>query len=328
MIDEIKIHRFKYSILKPRLCYGAGVLYNLKNSFMAKLQAVVFPFAQLYSMRKIIKREKIDLVIAWWILPQGVIAAINKKLFKTPYICIAAGSDIFPLKNWIFKKLQYFVMKNAQSVIATSSALKKEINARFPDVDITVIPVGINDYFKPKHEDSYRQAFNQAFKSKKLLCVGRLTPQKGFDTAIQAVAMMHNVELNIIGEGHDLDRLKGLAGNLNINFLGKKANKDLVKYYQDADVFILPSKGFEALGMVCAESIACGTPVVASDLDGIKDIIIHKQTGYTFREGDAEDLCKTIQYAFDKKDMIVPQALKHIDRFRWETIARQYMEMI
>jgi D-inositol-3-phosphate glycosyltransferase len=93
-------------------------------------------------------------------------------------------------------------------------------------------------------------------------------------------------------------------------------------------VFILPSQGFEALGMVCAEAMACGTPVVASDLDGIKDIVIDQVTGLTFTPGDEMELKEKILLAFKHTHRLSREAFKHVDNFRWENIAKEYEKVI
>lgn len=329
-IDDVEIYRFKYSN-KPVLCYGEGIFPNFKKSLRAKFQALILPIVEFIAMRRIIKKEKIDLILAWWAIPQGLLAAINKKIFGIKYICIAAGSDIFPLNNFIFKILHPFCFKNAEQVIVTSSALKEEIESRFPDIKTKIIPVGINDYFKPKPKKSKKR--------KIILCVGRLTPQKGFDHMIKALSLLikkNDIQLKIIGEGGDLPRLKVLAKELKISryvsFLGKKGNKSLVKYYQEADVFVLPSQGFEALGMVCAEAFACGTPVVASRVGGIKDIVIDYKTGLFFNEGDEKSLKDAIDDLLNYKpwyQKFSKNGIKHIEKnFKWPAIAKKYEQVI
>ena len=103
---------------------------------------------------------------------------------------------------------------------------------------------------------------------------------------------MPNLHLDIIGFGPLEEELKSIA-NKNITFLGAVNNKDLAKYYQNADVFILPSKS-EVWGLVVEEALNNGTPVIVSDKVGCYYDLVTASTGLVFKSENLESLQEQI----------------------------------
>ena len=103
---------------------------------------------------------------------------------------------------------------------------------------------------------------------------------------------MPNLHLDIIGFGPLEEELKSIA-NKNITFLGAVNNKDLAKYYQNADVFILPSKS-EVWGLVVEEALNNGTPVIVSDKVGCHYDLVTASTGLVFKSENLESLQEQI----------------------------------
>ena len=105
LMENLKVRRFAY--FKPeglqKLCYGGGIISNLKNSFLAKIQMPFLILSEFLVSCFILRKEKINLIHAHWILPQGFVAAFLKKSFKIPLLVSVHGSDLFPLKNRVFK---------------------------------------------------------------------------------------------------------------------------------------------------------------------------------------------------------------------------------
>jgi glycosyltransferase involved in cell wall biosynthesis len=122
----------------------------------------------------------------------------------------------------------------------------------------------------------------------RVLAVGRLAPEKGFDVLLRAVAGLP-VDVTIAGTGPDEDRLRALAG-ANVTFLGHVDRDRLAQVYAEADVFVLPSLA-EPWGMALNEAALAGLPLVASDAAGAAyDLVEGGVNGFRFPAGDAPAL--------------------------------------
>ena len=156
--------------------------------------------------------------------------------------------------------------------------------------NIRVIPAGVDiELFHPVDKAEARQALG--LKEKRvILYTGRIEPLKGLDLLLNAVSLLEggsDTRLIIVGgkPGRDkeLDRLKSVAAQLGIEsmvtFTGAVNQSELPNYYSAADVFVIPSY-YESFGLAALEAMACGTPVVASRVGGLKTFVRHGETGY------------------------------------------------
>jgi len=154
---------------------------------------------------------------------------------------------------------------------------------------IHVIPCGVDlKHFVPHDKQQAREALHLQRERPVLLFVGRLDPFKGPDMLLRAAAMMEeDAQIVIVGGkltgDKELQQLRQLANELHISqrvkFLGARSQKDLPMIYSAADITVLPSY-HESFGLAAVESLACGTPVVATRAGGLKTIVHHTQTGY------------------------------------------------
>ncbi|MEI6835604.1 MAG: glycosyltransferase family 4 protein [Candidatus Falkowbacteria bacterium] len=137
-----------------------------------------------------------------------------------------------------------------------------------------------------------------------LLFVGGLDSAhyfKGLSVLFEALTKLENKhwQLNIVGSGNLKSDYQRQAENLGlikkIKFLGRLSDSELIKTYQDSDIFILPSiNRHEAFGIVLTEAMACGLPVIASDLPGVRRVFRDRVDGLLAKTGDAQDLSKKI----------------------------------
>jgi glycosyltransferase involved in cell wall biosynthesis len=177
--------------------------------------------------------------------------------------------------------------KNADHILVHTHLQKAEMESleQFKGLDIRVFPLGVDtSYFKPSDNLNLN-------KDPKLLYVGRIIEWKRIHLAIEAVKVLvdngfQNAKLDIIGpvfsEVYN-NKLHELVEELNIkdnvSFLGHKEHNELIPYFQEADLFTLPSNK-ETFGMVMIEAMACGTPVAGIDCPGgPKDVITNQVNG-------------------------------------------------
>jgi D-inositol-3-phosphate glycosyltransferase len=177
-----------------------------------------------------------------------------------------------------------------------------------------------------------------------VLFVGRIDPIKGIDTWFRAMKLVVEEDPSLRGRlcvcliGGDVDedepdeelaRLQALKDDLGIAdivaFLGKRSQESLPYYYASADVVVMPSR-YESFGMVALEAMACGTPVVASDVGGLSFIVRDGETGYLVPEGDARamaDCLNCILHDPDLRARLGKRGVEVAREYAWTRIADQ-----
>ena len=307
IMDTLDVRRFAY--FKPewlqKLCYGGGIIPNMKRSFLAKIQMPLLILSEFIASCRIIKKEQINMIHAHWILPQGFIGAFLKKLFRIPLLVTIHGSDLFPLKSIFFKKLQNFVVKNSNYITVNSDASKKELVKRFPPAafKVVTIPMGVDLNLFRKRKSQKPKKYS---KNKILLFVGRLSDQKGLQYLVDSIPKLArlypNIKLLIIGEGPYEETLRKKVHEnrveANVEFLGSVPNYKLLEYHNFADIFILPSlsnrTGTEALGLSLLEAMASGCAVIGTKVGGIPFVVRNGYNGILVREKNPHELSNAI----------------------------------
>jgi D-inositol-3-phosphate glycosyltransferase len=177
---------------------------------------------------------------------------------------------------------------------------------------ISIVPPGVNiDHFRPMPMKAARQHLGVDTNDWMILFVGRIEPLKGVDTLIRAMALLaqecptwvSRLSLAIIGgdpntnENAEMERLKQMHAELKLGklvvFLGAKDQDTLQYYYNAAEAVVMPSH-YESFGMVALEAMACGTPVIASDVGGLSHLVRDGITGFHVPNGDHVALASTL----------------------------------
>lgn len=344
--EGMKIYRFPYFYPSrlQKLCYDGGILPNIKKRFLAKIQIPFLVAAELFAIRKILKKERIDFIHAHWIVPQGFIAAIIKKLYKIHYIVTAHAGDVFPLKSGFLKFFGKVALNNCNYCTVNSNATRKSVLSVLNIKNVSIIPMGVDlGGFSPKKkDDSIRKRYH--IKYPFILSVGRLAEKKGIPYLVKAIPYvidkLPNSKLMIIGDGPKKKEIINLVNKLSIKdhviFTGKIPNKELAKYYASCDIFVLPSiitkKGdTEGLGVVLLEALASGSAVIGSNVGGIPDIIKDRKTGLLTEQKNPEDIAKKIVYMVNhkkKREDFVRNGQKLIKkRFSWSVVADEFFKV-
>lgn len=245
------------------------------------------------------------------------------------------------------------VMNRVDQIIAATQAEKAQLEFLYgvKPQKITVIPPGVNtSRFYPIPQDEAKDVIGVPRENAMLLFVGRIEALKGIDILLQAIALMkqqgiferHPHHLVIIGGDPDgatyppsaeMARIKALSLELGLGdlviFLGKRDQETLPYYYSAAEALIMPSH-YESFGMVALEAMACGTPVVASQIGGLAFLVQDGLTGYVVPYGEApllaEKLTRLITDPPLRQEMGV-NAAKYALNYRWEEITAQIVEV-
>jgi glycosyltransferase involved in cell wall biosynthesis len=133
--------------------------------------------------------------------------------------------------------------------------------------------------------------------------VGRLSEEKGVRTLIQAWREISNLPLKILGDGPLRLELEHtvIQHGLPVEFLGYCSTEEIFNTVGEAVLQVIPSEWYEPFGMVALEGYASGTPIVASKIGSLEEIVISGETGFLFQAGNAHDLAKTIKMLLNDK---------------------------
>jgi len=183
-----------------------------------------------------------------------------------------------------------------------------------------------------------------------ILFVGRIEPLKGIDNLIHAIAQMRMGDvlarcphyLYIIGgnpeeSGEDankeMQRLQKMQDELDLHdlvlFLGKRDQDTLQYYYSAAEMVIMPSH-YESFGMVALEAMACGTPVVATQVGGLQHLVQDGITGYTVPNGDPGALEEKITVLICKDDLkqeMKANSIAYAQTYAWENVVKKLIKL-
>jgi D-inositol-3-phosphate glycosyltransferase len=232
-------------------------------------------------------------------------------------------------------------VQDCQRVIVATARERQELIRRYdaaPD-KVGVVPCGVNlELFRPVDKAEARRKLGLT-DEKVLLFVGRLDPLKGIDLLLKSVPLLPNREglrLVIIGgDEHsqsEVEKLRGLAATLGIaasvTFQGLVKHNLLPEFYSAADVCVVPSY-YESFSLVALESLACGTPVVASDVGDLKNIIRQGETGFVVPENTPPRLAGAIALFLGEapRDTETARFIRSsVGRFAWANIAASVIE--
>ncbi len=244
-------------------------------------------------------------------------------------------------------------MDIADRIIASTPAEVDQMTTlyRLDPGKVEVIPPGVDlSHFYPIPKDEARAAIGIAQDVQMILFVGRIEPLKGIDTLLKALALMREechfaecpFQLVIIGGDPDssldqasseMTRLKSLCNSLGLDdmvlFLGKKDQSTLPYYYSAAEVLVMPSY-YESFGMVALESMACGTPVVASHTGGLAYLVQDGVNGFTVSGGNVKELAKRLSLFIlnaDLRNKIGRQAAEYARSYAWEKITAKVVDL-
>ncbi|MGD8456980.1 MAG: glycosyltransferase [Anaerolineales bacterium] len=245
------------------------------------------------------------------------------------------------------------VLRKADMVVAATQAELAQLQWLYEvkTDHVRVIPPGVNlRRFNPIPVDEAREYIHAPLEKRMLLFVGRIEPLKGIDTLLRALARLknlgvlkcHNLCLSVIGGdasvsesqmSQEMIRLNKLRDELGVKdlvtFLGKKDQGTLPYYYSAADIVVVPSH-YESFGMVALEAMACGTPVVASQVGGLAYLIQDGVTGFHVPDQDPVALSEQLLVILNDDDLyhrMSIQAAEYAKGFSWQIVAQQIVAL-
>lgn len=239
------------------------------------------------------------------------------------------------------------VLARVDGVIAATAAERAQLEWLYQaDMSkVFIVPPGVDvRHFYPIPVDEARQFIGLTPDARMILFVGRIEPLKGLDTLIKAVACLRvkdlaePVHLAVIGGDPEaapeemsveMARIQKMCDDLTVGkmvaFLGKRSQDTLPYYYSAAEVVVMPSH-YESFGMVALEAMACGTPVIASQVGGLAFLVQDGVTGYHVPDEDDEALCGKLTALLGDASLrrtLGQNAAEYAQKYSWEKIAPQ-----
>ncbi len=283
-----------------------------------------------------VRRNKPNATLAFFGMPSGAVAWLLKKIHHIPYIISLRGGDVPGFRPYDFKIMHKLIgpilrviWHDASAVIANSNGLRDLAAAFDPNIEIPIIPNGVDgiQYTSEIHEWAPARIFS----------VGRIVHQKGLDLGLRALAQLTDLdwEWSIAGDGPQLNSLKRLARELGIServkFLGWQSGKELSQCYHQANLFLFPSR-HEGMPNAVLEAMSSGLPVVATRIAGSEELVVDGVTGLLVNAEDVDSLRDSLRRLIveEKTRVQMGQASRQrVEKeYSWENAARQYSEIL
>ncbi len=313
---NVKVYRFR-PILNTYDDHGV-------ESLGKKIQAVLATAVDIWNphsyrvVKRILKSEKPDLVHIHGLrhISSSVFAATKSAQIPCIHTChsyllmsiwptlfnYSTGNIVkhFNLFEQIYMKIRRYLSNSVDMTIAPTQFVLDMYSTYgfFRNANSVVLPnpIDLGDAIQT----------SKTYDTIDILYVGQLTESKGVHTLIAAFKQInkHNLRLHIVGKGPFGEQLGELAtADSRISFYGFMQYQNVIKLYKKANITVVPSIWYEVFGMVSIESFKYGTPVIASDIGGIPEIV-DKSNGLLFEAGNPSDLKKRIEDLIEDRQLL------------------------
>ena len=311
------------SVSHPRYLLIPGVFMFLHGFLMF--------LGCLSTVRRLHREFQFDCIDAHYVYPDGFAAVLLGKMLGLPVLISARGTDINLFPSFVtIRPMILWALRNAAGVIAVAKALKNAmINLGLPADKICVIPNGVDvQRFHPIARPEARRKLGLQQETRIVVSVGSLTRGKNHKELVSAFAKVSEdhpeYRLYILGEGPVRAELEELIGKLRmekqVSLMGARPNEELALWFNSADASCLVSSR-EGWPNVVTESIACGTPVVATRVGGIPEIIISPELGVLVDQ-DVTDIASGLRLAL-AKDWDRETLVRRAHARSWDMVASE-----
>lgn len=308
-MDNIHIHRFRW--LEPKTFRALVHFKGIMDTF----RMTTYVISLFFTLIQIIRKYEIQIIHAHSVVPTGFMASIVSKLMHKPLFITAHGMDINNFEN--SRIFNYFIASSLNSSfksIAVSEDLAKKMELMVKDKNKVFVLRNAVDTgrFNPTRNKSIRNEFDIKDEDILILFVGYLDEFKGIFELVNAfnkvIADNENIKLMIVGAGPKkevlLNTLKKMGIEKEVIFTGMVEHHKIHKYYQAADIFILPSYT-EGGGppLVVMEAMACGLPIIGTNVGGMPEGIKNEVNGFIVPSKNEKELVKKLMILIEDDNL-------------------------
>lgn len=337
LLDGVEVIRYRYAPeALETLVNGGGIVTNLRRDKWKAALVPAFLIAQAWSAWRLIRKEKIAVIHAHWLLPQGLLAAALQLLPapRVPYLVTSHGADLYALRGKAMDALKRLVVHRAAAATVVSSPMRSALEVIGADVaKVVVRSMGVDLHTRFVPDSSVVRSDSE------ILFVGRLVEKKGLRHLVEAMPRILSAhpeaKLTIAGFGPEEDVLRGQVASLGLErkvaFIGAVPQAALPALYRRSAVFVAPfvqaaSGDQEGLGLVLVEAIGCGCPVIAGDVPAVADLPV-----------EAVDVCSDSLARAVNDVLAAPGRSREkaeaaraycVERFSWDSVAATYLELL
>lgn len=290
-----------------------------------------------------VRKFRPDAVQVFFGIPSGLGAWLLKKFANIPYVVFLGGRDVPrpnpdpPYYEHLYNILRPAILeiwRGASSVVACSDGLRDLALQTAPQQPFDVIPDGIDlERFTPQLRGGTAEG------PVRFLSVGRLIPRKGFDTLIYAAALLRSrvntpFEIEIVGDGPERRTLESLAYDLDlasvVRFVGTVPYEALSKRYAAADVYVLASHA-EGMPLVVLEAMATALPIIATDVQGMDELVADGENGRRFSVGAEVELARHMEELLEdatRRRQMGEAGAMRVRKYAWPNVASAYLTLL
>ena len=332
---SVKVERFRYAPWKWQLLaqQPGGVPAALKRY---PVLYCLLPFFLLAMAKSIVRlAAHCDVIQAHWSI-NGALAVLTQPFHKRPVVTTLHGSDHVRgqgggLYGWLHRQ----AVTRSACVVGVSEAITNSLKQSLLQQaeNCFFIPNGVGEeFFKIRPTD------RPAFSPLKLLFVGSLIPLKGVDVLLKAIHRLPKnlpMLVSLVGDGPEKENLAQLSSQLKldsrIKFFGTVAPKDIPILMAEHHILILPSQRAGRPSVVL-EAMAAAMAVIATNIDGTRELVQDGKTGWLFRPGDDATLAKIITSILgEEKDIhadgLAGRKWMKEKKLNWDETAKRYHEL-
>jgi len=325
----VEVRRFPYFPERWEDVADGAILENVRARHSRWLQVPSLLVNETLALRRTVATLRPDLVHVHWLVPQGV-AALAGVPHRVPIVVTTLGGDLYALNDPVSTALKRAVCRRAAAMTAQNRDMCDRLVALGADPSTTrCLPLGADlRGIRSVARDTEREHGLVVF-------VGRLDEKKGVDVLLRALDHLPadlSYKVEIVGDGPQRARLESLAAGKPVTFLGARPRAEVARALGRAAVVVIPSIAAasgdrEGLPLVLLEAMGAGRAIVASSLEGIRDVIDDTRTGLLAPPGDPATLARAMTAILtdpDRGDALGRAASEAVEEYAAPTVAKTF----
>lgn len=301
-----------------------------------KYDRYFFYLKQYKIFRDIVKKVQVDTfdyIHAYTLFTDGYCAYRLYRKYGIPYVVAVRNTDVntFFRYMWHLRSVGVEIMRHAKAVIFLSPAYRDVVYGKYVSDSLKkeimpktyIIPNGIDEFWHQNKFDGSRFLHSPL----RLVYAGEITENKNILTTIKAMEILNQkgieVNLTVVGPVKDRVVFDSFINHSQVMYHDAVPKEKLIDYYREADIFVMPSFT-ETFGLVYAEAMSQGLPVLYSKGQGFDGQFEEGQVGFAVDSHSAEDVANKIELVCKNYSQLSKNAVENVNKFRWDRIAEEY----